>query len=220
LKKISLIAILTAAVILLNGCAGMVSFRNPNKAKVVKIAGQSQVVQPVKYEDFENGTLVGSYGYQNTAGGAAVKYMISDPSTDKAHDGQYCGKAVYDTGTNSDWGCGFGSGSSYGAGYFDATGREYVTFWAKLPENFTFYVFINEAAANGADGENWSGPSITGSGKWIEYTVPFDEFFKNVYAGNQMGNNTFDPPGIGQVGFQLGGNQGKSIFLVDDIWFK
>ena len=220
MKKFKILSLLTAAAVLFAGCAGMVSFRNPNKAKVKSTAGAAKQVQTVKFEDFENGTLVGAYGYANTAGGASVKYVMGDPGEDKAYGGQYCAKAIYNTGTNSDWGCGFGSGSSYAAGFFDATGREYVTFWANLPENVTFYIFVNEASANGADGEFYNGPSQTGSGKWVEYSVPFDELFKNVYSGSQMGNNAFDPSGIGVVGFQIGGNQGKAKFLVDDIWFK
>ena len=212
---------MTLTAFLFAGCAGVMTFRNPNKSKEAKIAGGAKAVQPVKFEDFENGTLVGSYGYANTAGGANVKYAIGDPSADKAHGGQYCAVASYNTGTNSDWGCGFGSASSYASGgYFDAGGRDHITFWANVPENVTFYVFINEASANGADGEFWNGPSITGSGKWVEYSVPFDELFKNIYSGSQMGNNAFDPQGIGVVGFQIGGNQGKDKFMVDDIWFK
>jgi hypothetical protein len=145
---------------------------------------------------------------------------MGNPGEDTAHGGQYCAKADYNTGTNSDWGCGFGSASSYGAGYFDASGREFITFWANVPENVTFYVFVNEASANGADGEFWNGASVTGSGTWVEYSVPFDELYKDVYSGSQMGNNAFDPSGIGVVGFQIGGNQGKGKFLVDDIYFK
>jgi hypothetical protein len=219
-KKIKLYLTVMIVLIVLSGCAGIVTFRNPNKPKAVKTSGEVKVLKPVKFEDFENGTLVGAYGYANTAGGASVKYMMGDPSEDKAHGGQYCAKAVFNTGTNSDWGCGYASASSYGSGFIDATDRQYITFWANLPENVTFYVFVNEAGANGGDGEFWNGPSLTGSGKWVEYTVPLDEMFKNIYSGSQMGNNELDKSGIAIVGFQIGGNQGKGKFLVDDIWFK
>ncbi len=219
MKKISIITAIIAALVF-TSCAGVISFRNPKAAKAAKTSGEVKKLAPVKFEDFENGTMVGGYGYANTAGGASVKYIIGDPSADKAHGGQYCAKANYDTGTNGDWGCGFGCQSSYGAGYIDASDREYISFWAKLPEGVTFYAFVNEAAANGGDGEFYNGPSQTGAGKWYEYLIPLDEFFKNIYSGSQMGNNQMDKSGIGTVGFQVGGNQGKAAFLVDDIWFK
>lgn len=220
MKKIALIASAMISAMLISSCAGVLTFRNPNASRAVKSAGPAQNAAPVKFEDFENGTLVGSYGYANTAGAASVKYVMGDPSADKAHAGQYCAKAVYNSGVNSDWGCGFGSASSYGAGYVDATGREKVSFWANLPEGTTFYCFINEANANGADGEFYNGPDMTGSGKWAEYTVMFDELHKNIYSGSQLGDNQFDAGGISVVGFQVGGNQGKGTFLVDDVWFK
>jgi hypothetical protein len=219
-RKITLTAVAIIASLLVTSCAGVLTFRNPKAPKAVIGAGAAKAAAPVKFEDFENGTLVGSYGYGNTGGGASVKYVIGDPSADKAHSGQYCAKAVFDTGLNGDWGCGFGSQSSYGSGYIDASGHESITFWVNAPEGTTFYCFINESGANGADGEFYNGPDMTGAGKWTEYTVMFDELHKNIYSGSQMGNNQFDPSGVGTVGFQLGGNQGKGNFLVDDIWFK
>ena len=47
----------------------------------------------------------------------------------------------------------------------------------------------------------------------------YDEFFKNIYSGNQAGNNDFDATGIGVVGVQFGGNQGKGRVYLDDIYF-
>jgi len=79
---------------------------------------------------------------------------------------------------------------------------------------------VNEAAANGGDGEYWNSPSQTGAGKWAYYEIPFDEFFKNIYSGSQAGNNDIDPPAIGVVGVQLGGMQGKGTVYLDDIWLK
>ena len=220
--KKSILTVLTIimAAILTVGCADVLVFRSPFRPKPVKEAGPVVPVKPVKFEDFENGTLVGSYAYANTAAGASCKYLIGDPSKDKAHSGQYCAKAIYNSGTSSDWGSGFGASTSYGAGYIDATGRTSVVFWANVPEGTTFYCFCNEANANGADGEFWNGPDMTGSGKWMEYTVAFEDMHKNIYSGSQTGDNELDPSGIGVVGFQVGGNQGNGTFLVDDIWFK
>ncbi|MCE5299395.1 MAG: CIA30 family protein [Spirochaetia bacterium] len=217
-KTVTVIATMTAAMLLFCSCAGVVTFRNPKAPKVVKAAGAAAKLEPVKFEDFESGALVGNYSYANTAGGASARYVMSEPETDKAHTGQYCAKSIFNSGTNSDWGCGFGSSTT--AGFVDASGREYISVWINAPEGTTFYIFMNEAAANGADGEYWNGPDLTGSGKWTEYIVPFDEFHKNIYSGSQLGDNELNKSGIGTVGFQIGGNQGKGDFLVDDIWFK
>ncbi len=199
-------------------CAGIIGFKNPNISQKYNI-GMKQIKksEPVKFEDFENGTLVGSYSYANKVGGASAAYMISQ---ENPYKGNYCAKAVFDTGTDSDWGCGFGAGTSYGSGFIDAKGTEAIHLWIKAPEGITFYIFCNEGAANGADGEFWNGPDMTGSGKWAEYIIPYDELHRNIYSGNQAGNNTFDPDAISTVGIQLGGKQGKGELFVDEIWFK
>lgn len=200
--------------LLVSSCAGVISFRNPKALKDVA-AADNKPLAPVKFEDFENGTLAGAYSYANQAGGASVTYGIN---TNKPYAGQYCAKSVFNSGTDSDWGCGFGSGTTYGP-YVDATGRNSVRFMAKAPANTTFYVFVNESGANGADGEFWNSPVQTGSGDWQEYVIPFDELFRNVYSGVQDGNYEIDASGIGTVGAQIGGLQGKGELFIDDIYF-
>ncbi len=201
-------------------CAGVFTLKQPVLTGG-KITTKGYVAKkpPVLFDDFEAGTVVGGYSYANTAGGASAKLAISDV-TDTPHGGKYCAKAVYDSGTNADWGCGFGCQSTYGGGFIDATDREYISMWIKAPENTSFYVFVNEANANGGDGEFWNGPSATGSGKWELYEVALEDFTKNIYSGNQSGNNTMDLGAIGTVGAQIAGSQGKGEFLMDDIWFK
>jgi hypothetical protein len=214
-KHVYLIAALVAA-ILLTSCAGVISFRNPKVLKDNSAAvADNKPMPPVKFEDFENGSLNGAYNYANTAGGASTTYGIS---REKPHEGQYCAAAIFNSGTDSDWGCGFGSGSTYGP-YVDASGRNVVSVWAKCPANVTFYVFINESGANGADGEFWNSPQQTGSGEWQEYVIPFDELFRNIYSGVQDGNYNFDTSGLGTVGAQIGGAQNKGEMYVDDIYF-
>jgi hypothetical protein len=204
------------AAVLVTSCAGVISFRSPKDLKGADtMAADNTPKASVKFEDFENGTLNGSYGYGNTAGGASVSYGIS---TEKPNKGQYCSKAAFNSGTDSDWGCGFGSGSSYGP-YIDASGRNSISLWAKAPANVTFYVFVNEAGANGGDGEFWNSPTQTGSGEWQEYVIPFDELFRNIYSGVQDGNYNFDASGLGVVGAQIGGAQNKGDLYIDDIYF-
>lgn len=204
------------AALLLSSCAGVITLRNPKASKEsAATAVDNKPLDPVKFEDFENGTLNGSYNYANKAGGASLTLGISQ---DSPHKGQYCVKVSYNSGTDSDWGCGFGLGTTYGP-YVDATGRNAVSAWVKAPANTAFYIFVNESGANGADGEYWNSPLQTGSGVWQEYIVPFDEFFRNIYSGVQDGNYNFDVSGLSTVGAQIGGNQGKGDLYIDDIYF-
>jgi hypothetical protein len=215
-KKHIYVIIALIAAVLFSSCAGIISFRNPGVLKDAAMsASDNKPLDPVKFEDFENGTLNGAYSYANTAGGASVTYAISQ---ENPRSGKYCAKAPFNSGTDSDWGCGFGSNSTYGP-YIDASGRNSISLWAKAPANTTFYVFINEAGANGGDGEFWNSPTQTGSGDWQEYVIPFDELFRNIYSGVQDGNYNFDASGLGTVGAQIGGAQNKGELYVDDIYF-
>lgn len=218
-KRYLVISIMLTVNLILGSCAGVVGFRKIGTAKSTVKASELKDLPPVKFEDFENATLAGAYNYANKAGGASANYMLSNPG-EPVHSGQYSAKAIVNTGTDSDWGCGFGASTSYGQGYVDATGRTKISVWIKAPEGMTFYIFCNEASANGADGEFYNSPDQTGSGDWKEYVVPFDEFFRNIYSGNQTGNYEFDPSGIATVGIQVGGNQGKGVLYIDDIYLK
>jgi hypothetical protein len=220
-KKIIYLIYAIIASLILSSCAGIVTVKTP-KLTGGKIETKGYVAKkpPVLFDDFEAGTVVGGYSYANGAGAASAKLMISEPQTDAPHGGKYCAKAVFDTGTNADWGCGFGMQSTYGSGYIDATGREYLSMWIKAPEGMPYYIFVNEASGNGADGEFWNGPSMIGTGNWQLYEVALEDFYKNIYSGNQSGNGIMDLSGLGTVGSQLGGAQGKGQFMMDDIWFK
>jgi len=209
------------AAFVLSSCAGVVEVKAPG-IKGGKIEKKKYVPKkpPVLFEDFEAGTVVGAYSYANSAGAAYAKMTISNPETDKAHGGRYAARANFDTGTNSDWGCGFGAQSVYGGGFIDARQREYISAWVKAPAGTKYYMFVNEASMNGADGEYWNGPLVTANGKWQLYEFPLEEFYRNIYSGSQDGNNVVDPVGIGTVGAQLGGAQGSGQFFIDDIYFK
>jgi len=216
-KKTASLIILLAITIMVTSCAGIINIRHPKAERGTGSAKAKKNMPPVMFEDFEKGALTGGYSYANTQGGASVTYATG---AENAHKGSYCAKATFDSGTDSDWGCGFGSGTSYGQGYIDAADRSAISMWVKAPEGVTFYVFVNEAGANGADGEFWNSPDQTGSGQWMEYIIPFDALFRNIYSGNQAGNLEFDSEGIGTVGGQIGGAQGTGVLLIDDIWFK
>ncbi len=218
-KRYSVILIILIVSMILSSCAGVIGFRKTGTVKSDLKASEQKDLSPVKFEDFENATLAGGYNYANKVGGASASIVLSNPG-EPTHSDQYSAKVIVNTGTDSDWGCGVGFSTSYGSGYVDATGRTKISVWIKAPESMTFYIFCNEASANGADGEFYNSPDQTGSGDWKEYVVPFDEFFRNIYSGNQTGNYEFDPSGIGTVGIQVGGNQGKGVIYIDDVYFK
>jgi len=206
---------------IISSCSGVFIVKTPKLTggKIEKI-GYVAKKAPVLFDDFEAGTVVGAYAYANSAGAASAKLMISEPPVDVSHGGKYAAKAVFDTGTNADWGCGFGAQSTYGGGYIDATGREYLSMWVKVNEGVAYYIFVNEANANGADGEFWNGTLLIGTGNWQLYEVPLEDFYKNIYSGTQGGNGVLDLSGIGTVGAQLGGAQGNGEFMMDDITFR
>lgn len=212
-------ALITAG--LITSCAGLITLKTPEitggKIEKAKYVAKKP---PALFEDFEAGTLVGAHTYANNAANAWAKYQISDPAKDQAKNGRFCAKAEFFTGSDSAWGCGFGSQSVYGGGFVDAKDREYINVWIKAPKGMKFYLFVNEARANGADGEYWNSMDLTGTGDWKEYDTAMDTFFKNIYSGNQTGNNMVDMGGIGTVGIQVGGAQGEGVIYIDDIKFR
>lgn len=221
MKKIIyvLTALITAS--LLSSCAGLITLKTPEitggKIEKAKYVAKKP---PAVFEDFEAGTLVGAYTYANAAANAWAKYTIIDPDKDTAKNGSYCAKAEFFSGSDSAWGCGFGSQSVYGGGYVDAKDREYINLWIKAPKGMSFYIFVNEAQANGADGEYWNSMNLSGTGDWKLYEIPMDTFFRNIYSGSQSGNNMIDMSGIGTVGAQVGGAQGEGVVYIDDITFR
>jgi len=214
----------TAAIIagfIFNSCAGYVSLKVPALTGGKFVPEKYVPKKPrVVFEDFEAGAVIGGYSYANSAGGASAKIAISEPGVDAPKSGNYAAKAVFNTGADPAWGCGFGFQSVYGGGFIDAADREYVSLWINAPHGMRFYIFVNEASANGADGEFWNSPDLTGAGEWKEYELELDLFYKNIYSGNQNGNNLLDTVGIGTVGLQVGGAQGGGEILIDDVIFK
>ncbi len=221
MRKIISITLSAIILTIFTSCAGVFALKNPKlTGGKIETNAYKPTKPPVIFDDFEAGVVVGAYSYANGAGGASAKLMISDPATDVPHGGKYAAKSVFDSGTSADWGCGFGCQSTYGGGFIDATGREYVSLWIKAPEGVPYYVFVNEAAANGADGEFYNGPLRNGTGKWTLYEVAMEDFIRNIYSGNQTGNGSIDMCGLGTVGVQITGASGKGDFFMDDIWFK
>lgn len=76
------------------------------------------------------------------------------------------------------------------------------------------------AGQNGADGESYSFPPMTGTGKWEDYRVDLSELERRTTWGNQHGNNILDLQALSDVDFYLPGNQGAGRMLVKDLVFR
>ncbi len=196
----------------LAGCPGVIELKGMNTAG----PGPS-TVPPILFEDFSRG-VTGSYTYGPQGAGAWAKV-----STDGNvyHTPPQSMRIDYDTGTGT-YGPGFGFGSNYlpRLGFFDATGTRSVQLWAKAPRGLTFQLTVKEGTVNGGDGEFYNAPQATGTGFWHRYTFPYSEFTRNIYSGNQAGNDTFDVSCLVGMQIQLNQNAGAGTMWIDDIRFR
>jgi len=219
MKKTALIILTFIISLAFTACAGMIEVKTPGITGG-KLAAKSEKkkFKPVLFEDFEAGTAVGSYSYANTGGNASAEKFIA--TTDEKHGGNYSAYSSFDTGADGAWGVGIGTQSAYGGGYIDAKDRDTFSIWVKAPAGMPFYFFCNEAQDNSGDGEFWNSPNQTGTGKWDLFEISMDEFYKNIYSGNQEGNNAVDMTAMGTVGLQFSGSVGKGTVYIDDIYFR
>ncbi len=172
-------------------------------------------------------------------------YLKIDKSAhvDTWGDGANGGKAVantttgtvvldYETGTG--WGCGASIPSNMEPlvswGTVDLRGYNFFEFKAFVPKDVNFTVYMSESGdaapgqaqydgKNGADGESYSFPPFTGTGKWEDYRVDLSELEKRTVWGNQKGNNILDLQALADVEFYLPQNQGTGRMLVKDLKF-
>lgn len=197
-------------------------------------------------QDFQEST---GPTYRHAEAGAAVPevrhYLKIDTSAhvDTWGDNANSGKAVantttgtivmdYETGTG--WGCGASIPSNVEPlvawGTTDLRGYNFFTFKAFVPKGVNFSFFMSESGTaapgqaqydgkNGADGESYSFPAFTGSGKWEDYRVDLSELEHRSSWGNQKGNSILDLQAIADVQFYLPGGQGAGKILVKDLEF-
>jgi hypothetical protein len=137
----------------------------------------------------------------------------------------------YDTGTA---GCGvtfYPVNEPFAGGkYAVVEGCDLVQLHASAPQGLPFQIAINEAGVgapgalsypgvNGADGEQYLSPVITGSGRWQIYQIKLSDFTLSNVWGNQNGNKTLDLKGVDSLELNLPGNQGKGDFSIMSIVF-
>ncbi len=196
----------------LAGCPGIIEIKS-----AVASGPTKSTVPPILYEDFEQG-VTGSYTYGPQNAGASIAIKTSDTVFHSGHKSMECD---YQTGTGT-YGPGFGFGSNYlpKVGYFDARGTLGLLMWVKAPRGLVFQVCLKEGSANGADGEFYLAPQGTGTGEWARYIFPYSEFTRNIYAGNQAGDDIFEVSALTGIQIQLNQNQGNGKMYIDDVYFR
>ena len=114
--------------------------------------------------------------------------------------------------------------------YAIVEGCDMVQLHAVAPAGLRFQVSINEAGVgapgsasypgvNGADGEQYQSPVITGCGKWKVYQIKLSEFIPSTVWGNQNGNKVLDLKAIDSLELDIPANQGAGDFLIMSIVF-
>jgi len=135
----------------------------------------------------------------------------------------------FDSGTG--WGCGISCHSNIGPfvadGVVDLTGYNVIQFEAFAPLGLNFELFLTETGAtdlsqtiNGADGESYSFPAMTGTGHWQVYKINLGDLELRQTYGNQKGNHILDLQGFSTVDFSIPGNQGTGRIIFKNIQFK
>jgi hypothetical protein len=181
--------------------------------------GPRSTAGQIVFDNLESKKQVGAYKYADEKAGASIATLLKKRAANK-----YMLQGVYNSGTG-DYGCGFGFASSPAAAAagntsaaFNAKGRTQLLVQAKFPRGAKFRVSVNEA--DESDGEKWTSPWQTGTGQWGKYLLPLRAFEKNIYVGNQDGNNQLDIATLKTVEFEIGPSQGTGEFLLDSVVFK
>jgi hypothetical protein len=168
---------------------------------------------------------------------AHVDTWGDSPNGGKAVANTTTGVIVLDYETGTGWGCGASMPSNIpplvAPGVVDLRGYNFLDFKAFVPKGINFTVYMSEsgsaapgmpqsqyAGQDGADGESYSFPPFTGTGKWEDYRVDLSELERRTNWGNQHGNNLLDLQALSDVQFYLPGNQGAGRMLVKDLVFR
>ncbi len=192
--------------------------------------------QEAAYRKAEEGALVPSSRSYLKIDSSAVLKTWGDASHEGKTDVEAASGVInvnFSSGTG--WGCGFSASSNLppfaAAGVVDLRGYNLFRFKAFVPLGLNFYIFLTESGnpdpsstdptgVNGADGESYSFPGFTGTGKWQTYEVDLDDLERRTAWGNQHGNNILDLQGLAAVDFSIAGGQGSGKMLVKDLEFR
>jgi hypothetical protein len=196
-------------------------FMEPKGLDYRKADPGTNVPETRDYLKIDQTAHVDTWG-DNTTGGKAIANTSS-------------GTVELEYTTGAGWGCGASIPSNIEPlvawGTVDLRGYNFFTFQAFVPKDVKFSVFMSESGTaapgqaqydgkNEADGESYSFPTLTGTGKWENYRVDLSELDTRTVWGNQKGNHILDLQALGDVQFYLPGGQGAGKMLVKDLKFR
>ena len=136
----------------------------------------------------------------------------------------------FDSGTG--WGCGGNFRCNVVPlgknGDADLRGYNVVKFRLKAPKDLAFVLHMTESGSakgspatyhgeDGADGESFVSPPLTGAGQWKDYDVDLADMTRRPEWGNQAGNRILDLQAIESMDFAVGGGQGKAVLAVKSV---
>jgi hypothetical protein len=186
----------------------------------------------VKYRQAEAGTKVPD---QRDFFKVEPKALV-DPWGDHGNGGNTqvdlsTGYVTVDYDSGKGWGCGISCHPNVpplvADGVADFTGYNVFQFDAFAPLGLNFQVFLTESGAqdlskavNGADGESYAFPDMTGTGHWQTYKINLTDLELRGEFGNQNGNHILDLQGIGAMDFFIPGGQGAGRIIFKNIQFK
>src|SRR5579871_910639 len=119
-------------------------------------------------------------------------------------------------------GCQFGFPSNIGPfiapDVVDLQGYNFLQFEALVPKGLTFFPRISESGStspnntafwgvNGADGESYYFPTLTGDGGWKTYRIDLSTLKRELSWGNQKGNRILDLQATSYISFFILPNQ-------------
>ena len=192
-------------------------FIPPLEAQYRQAAPGTRVSDQRNFFKVENSSPVDLWGDHNNGGNDQVDLSTGYVTVD------------YNTGTG--WGCGISCHPNVpplaAPGAVDLTGYNFIQFEAFAPLGLNFQVFLTETGAldlskavNGADGESYSFPPMTGTGHWQTYKINLGDLTLRGEFGNQNGNHILDLQGLSAVDFYILGNQGTGRIIFKNIQFK
>lgn len=123
-----------------------------------------------------------------------------------------------------DFGSGTGSWGAllrvHGAVVTDAHGARLLRWSAWAPKACRFTVGLIESDRDGGDGESWVSPVCEGRGRWKDYGLPLDRFYRSPYSGEQGGNGRLDLAALEGVEVQILPQQGAGTLLLDEVGLR
>jgi hypothetical protein len=192
-------------------------FNPPLEARYHQAEPGSHVPGQRDFFKVESSAQVDLWGDKPNGGGSQVDLSTGYVTVD------------FDSGTG--WGCGISCHPNVpplaGNDTVDLTGYNFIQFDAFAPLGLHFEVFLTESGAvdlskavNGADGESYSFPPMTGTGHWQTYQINLGDLELRNTFGNQKGNHILDLQGLSQVDFYVPGRQGSGRIIFKNIQFK